>query len=153
MIALENLQTHAHGLISSATPFSGEAVIKDEGYAHNDIEAALNSRGFVVVVRPIFDARRTDTAGAAVNRMAVLEARFDVDVGINPVRNQAGDNKSIIREVKHVIRALLDYVPTTPAGIKNQNDNYSLAPDAVTLIADDPGEWSYALTFSKLCVV
>lgn len=142
MIQLKDIQATAKTTIENASFFSGKSVFADVGLSRNEIEAALNTTGFCVVIDlPLGGKTFQRTQG--VNQTYVL---LPISVRVNPETNAStnGSNVSALEAVQEVALSLLAYSESDEA------DRFEIEDDAFDLTIDDAGILWYFLWFRKL---
>ncbi len=120
--------------------FSNDLVVADTGESKDAIEAALNNRGFAVVVDlPIVSKTFTRFPGVAHSYVTI-----PVHVQVNVQVNSAGAAVSILEAVQHVFSAVLAYAEGDEA------DRFETEEEAFELIVTDSGLLAYVLWFRKM---
>ena len=147
MITLKEVQAEAVALITAHAYFAGETVIEDVGMSDDAIGAALQDRGFCVVVLPVLGGAMTSQGKGT----AVLNVDLMVTLYVNPKTNaEAGKaNKDIVEAIEKLVAAVLDYDQCE----KVPESKFKLAPDAFNISTFDPGTFTYDVFFNRKCVL
>lgn len=139
MLSLSNIQSTVAAAISGTTFFSASpavSVIVDDGYKEREMETALRTNGFVVVVSPVLGVKFHDQG---IVRTFTGDAHFVVSVMANQQVNPTKANRDVNEAVKAVIAAVLAWTPGN--GDRrfqlDQNDTVSISMLAEGLIAYD----------------
>jgi len=138
--------------------FVNDLVIADNGLQDDEMNAALNGRGFCIAVSPILHGgAATDAQGHPVNPSgvaALLTGRLIVSVRVNVTRNAAkksdadtgGANIDPLDAVATVIRTVLAWSnKNNPTEKRFEVDGEG----ALTLAADDTGVLTWDIRFKK----
>lgn len=142
MIAFKDIQEAARNQIANASYFSGEAVVSDKGTSRDAIDAALDSRGLVVVVTEPLSAETFSRAPGCNETYAEII----IAVQFNPIVNAsaAGAQKDLAEAVQEAASAVLGYAST------DESDRFELQNNALELLITETGLRTYFLYFRKL---
>lgn len=133
--------TIAAGPEEDPTYFSNESVIADDGLQGDAIEAALNNRGFVVIV----DLPREPKTVADHPGVTHQQWCCPVWIQLNPQANATGAQKNILEAVQKVYSALFQYSDADQAEKFESDDE-----NPGDLFVNDAGTQTYLLRFHKL---
>ena len=155
---LTEIQTTVRDTLKAVPLFANDLVVSDNGLQEDEMNAALNGRGFCIAVSPILHGGATvDAQGHSVNpggTAALLTARLVASVRVNVTRNAAqksdtdpgGANIDPLEAVATVIRAVLAWAnKNNPTEKRFEVDG----DGALTLAADDPGVLTWDIRFKK----
>lgn len=146
MLNLANIQTTVATAIGAASYFTtapSVSCIVDDGYQEREIEAALRTRGFVLVVPPLLRIAFKDQG---ISKTFTGEADVFVRVLCNAKVNAAtgAAQRNVNEAVKQAILAVLSWTPT--AGDRR----FMLADsDSVVLSVIEEGLLAYDIFFRK----
>ena len=124
--------------------FADADVIADVGTSKNDIEAALGSRGFVVVVDLPIAGETFHESPVSVHTMVTVPVMLQFNQEINNATTGAG--KGVLSAVDKAMSALLEYSATDEA------DKFTFGERPFELVVNDAGLVAYVLWVKKLCV-
>lgn len=121
--------------------FASDAVILDDGKKADEEEAALNDRGFVVMVDFPCEPKTESTNCGVVEQSWCIP----VWVRVNPEKNPSGANKNILEAVQKIYSALFQYSD------ENQAEKFeSDTENPGDLFVNDAGLTTYLIRFRKL---
>jgi len=155
---LAEIQTIVRDTIKAVPLFANDLVVANNDLHYDEINAALNGRGFCIEVSPVLHgSAAVDAQGHPINpggTAALLTARLVVSVRVNVERNAAkksdtdpgGANIEPLDAVANVIRAVLLWSnKNNPTEKRFEVDgDYTL-----TLAPDDPGIRTWDIRFRK----
>jgi hypothetical protein len=147
LIAFKDIQKDARDTIAAKPYFAGEQVIEDKGNQKTEIETALRTRGFVVIVCPVLKGKVHSQADG----VCVINAGLFIQIELNPAVNGSGTGaqKDLYLGLHEAVAALIEKAAINP------NDRYKLASEenAIELSSFDPGLWAYDVSLTKLAVL
>jgi len=155
---LTEIQSTVCDTLKAVPLFANDLVISYDGLQYDEIEAALNNRGFCIAVSPIQNGgAAVDGQGHPINpsgTAALLTAKLVAVVRVNVTRNAAqksdtdlgGANIDPLEAVASVIHAVLAWSnKNNPAEKRFEIDG----EEALTLVSDDSGVWTWQIGFKK----
>jgi hypothetical protein len=141
MIGLKDIQSTAADTIKASTFFSNLIVITDIGISRNEIESALTTTGFCVVV----DMPLKGSVFQRAPGVSEIYTLLPFWININPEIN--GSTINALESVQELISAMLGF------SSDDENDRFELEDDAFDLMISDAGLHSYLIMFRKLCSI
>lgn len=146
MLAFKDIQDEVRDLIRAHAYFTGLTVESNLGDKDNEIETALNDKGFAVEVLQVIDGKGFQ----ATPGRALFMARIVIRIKLNAILNAAtgGAGKNIYEAVEKATQAILGYQRQT-AGEKTFEPD---TEDYLVSYRDDKGLVAYDITFRKQVV-
>lgn len=135
---LHTIQPEAAAALRATPSLAGLVVLEDNGNVEAAAEAQLRTAGTVLIVTIPEDGEASDHGP----RACVLDVRIAVEIHQNPKRNAQLDSpRNIAADLTDVALALV-FQP-------NQFGQSGFRVDGFSIIRDEPGLRSYAVTFTR----
>lgn len=147
MILLQDLQDFTRDLVKNLTGgyFTDDLVVSDVGLQKDEIEAALTSRGWCVVVDMPMRGRTVESAPG----VSLVMVTIPVLVHMNPKQNADID---VFETMGNIHDAILAYVSQS-GSVNDDADRFESEDECFVLSVDDGGIITLVSFFKKLCSI
>ena len=141
MIALTSIRSTLQDAIEADATLGSYEVLLDDGYQHDEIEAALRDDGVVIIITPFITvAPKQQEAGAML-----VEASFAACISLNPSVNADLTTPLVMDDLlSALMKVIIGIAPET------DNDRYRIDNEGARLVnTDDRGPHKYIVAVTK----